>query len=606
MAYFLVPQRAVIVMRPCILEETVPKGHLTRFIWSVLESLDFQEIEARYSSVRKGTGRPPYHPRMLAALWIYGMTQGLETAAAIAEACTLRDDFRWIAGSLSPCDQTLLNFLSATKEAHPILWEQVLKAMHAAGHIDLSALAEDGTKLRANASKRSFHSADEITSIIEKLKVQIAQKIAEIVDPQQVKKHNVELRALKSKLQRAEEAMRELERRQNGGSGEDQTSETTCKPPPLSGEQYQGTGERQNLLKKFGRLDFRHDAEKNVMVCPGDQELRFVGVYATDSGRGDYRLYKRLDCTGCALKDRCTDSKGRRLKVPIEVEKTPETCPKNKDPVAVASTDQAQPDGGNQGTRGSSSPQGSLTDPEAVLMLATSERRFEPSYNADITVTRHGIIVSQFLTKEAADFNHFRRALPNVVSVLGRPKTWTGDSHYGIQVNLVLAEGAGVTLYAPPMHGRAEDSGKFRSGAFRYDLERDVLVCPAGKDLEKVGTFGHSQDRPYDLYARKECTGCELKQQCTDGRGRRVKRYHRNPLVQALEARMEQEGDEMLKFRGCTVEPVNSQLRQHGLGRFHVRGLGRCGTVLTLACIAHDLLKWKAREEACAMNAAVA
>jgi hypothetical protein len=32
--------------------------------------------------------------------------------------------------------------------------------------------------------------------------------------------------------------------------------------------------------------------------------------------------------------------------------------------------------------------------------------------------------------------------------------------------------------------------------------------------------------------------------------------------------------------------------------RFHVRGLARCGVVLTLACFAHNLLKWKARVDA--------
>ena len=69
-------------------------------------------------------------------------------------------------------------------------------------------------------------------------------------------------------------------------------------------------------------------------------------------------------------------------------------------------------------------------------------------------------------------------------------------------------------------------------------------------------------------------------------------------LLQALEDRMKQVGDAVLKFRRQTIEPVNAQLKQHGLGRFHVRGLARCAAILTLACIAHNLKKWKARETA--------
>ena len=74
-------------------------------------------------------------------------------------------------------------------------------------------------------------------------------------------------------------------------------------------------------------------------------------------------------------------------------------------------------------------------------------------------------------------------------------------------------------------------------------------------------------------------------------------------LLQALDDRMKQVGDAVLKFRRETIEPVNAQLKQHGLGRFHVRGLARCEAVLTLACIAHNLIKWKAREAARSMKA---
>jgi hypothetical protein len=67
---------------------------------------------------------------------------------------------------------------------------------------------------------------------------------------------------------------------------------------------------------------------------------------------------------------------------------------------------------------------------------------------------------------------------------------------------------------------------------------------------------------------------------------------------------MNETGAEMLRIRRTTVEPVNGQIKQHGIGRFHVRGLNRCSNVLTLACIAHNLMKWKAREEARVLKAA--
>jgi transposase len=603
MAQFLVPQRSAVVMRPCTLEETLPKGHLARFVWDVLESIDFNEVETLYRSIHGGAGRPPYHPRVLAVLWIYGMTQGLETAAAIAKACTNRDDFRWLAGNLRPCAQTLLNFLSATKEHVSSLWEQVLKEMHRAGHIDLSVVAEDGTKLRADASTRSFHAVEEIDAIIERLRARIAQKIQEIVNPELQKKHDAQLRALTEKLGRAEQAAQELRTRKDRKSSTDDEIESS-EPPSRSDSLG---SERTPVTKRFGRAEFRRDADRDVLICPADQELRFVGEYPNDTGRGSYRLYKRLDCSGCPLKAECTGARGRRVKIPVaESEETTEPNEEAKPQKTPGSTAAPAESQSNESApkRPRGGLQASLTDPEARFMLATSEKRFEPSYNADITVTRHGVIVSEFLTTDPADFGHFRRALPNVLSTLGRPESWVGDGHYGTQANLELADREGIPLYAPVQGSEEKKNGRFRTTDFRYDPDRDVLVCPAENELHRVGTYGYDNGRPYDLFQRRDCGECSLKSQCTGGRGRRVKWYRRNHLVEALKARMKERGNELSRLRGSTVEPVNGQLKQHGLGRFHVRGLSRCSTVLTLACIAHNLMKWNSREDACAMKLA--
>jgi hypothetical protein len=91
-------------------------------------------------------------------------------------------------------------------------------------------------------------------------------------------------------------------------------------------------------------------------------------------------------------------------------------------------------------------------------MLATSVKHFAPSYNADITVTRQGFIVSQFLTQNPTDYHSFERALPAVLDTLGRPDCWIGDGHYDTLANLLLADQHQVPLYAPPPGGEHSSS----------------------------------------------------------------------------------------------------------------------------------------------------
>jgi hypothetical protein len=410
---------------------------------------------------------------------------------------------------------------------------------------------------------------------------------------------------------------------------------------------------------KFERSDFHHDADGDVLVCPAGKRLAFLGIYR-EPPRDSYRLYRAVeDCCACSLKAQCTEARRRRVKIPttkLADRVSPSPC--LSDARLDRSAEAVAPDQpAVQSRQPSSGPQASITEPEAVLMLATSEKQWQPSYNADITVTRHEIIVHQFLTKDTTDFASFGRALPAVLSTVGRPEAWIGDGHYGTQENALLAHRAGVVLYAPPAgSGHADapvsstgsaggtasekiiatDVPTFARGDFRHDSDRDLLICPAGETLRLIGVYAEPNRAAYRIYGRRDGGTCSLKPQCTTGCGRRVKlrgTATASPrarsrttsattdtpssapttarpirpgevaeLVHALAARMREIGDRIKTFRGATIEPVNAQLKQHGLGRFHVHGFARCSTVLTLGCLAHNLMKWKAREAARALK----
>ena len=598
MAEFLIPRRSLLSRREGSLEEHLPPSHLVRFVWKTLESLDFSGLEKLYESIEGGPGRPPYHPRLLAALWIYGMMEGFQTAASVAKACLNRDDFRWLAGGLTPCDQTLLNFVSLAHEPLLGVWARLLGAMHQAGHIDLSALVEDGTKLRANVSLRSFHTACEIVPIVEELKAQLARKLQELVPAETARCHRAQIRALEGRLKRTQAALQEARPAEPAPRPVPAPLPPLCQPsvPNEIGRPPKPTA----LPTLFRREKFRYDPSRDLMVCPQGKELRFLGVQAGHLARArpvDYRIYERYDCSDCQVKSQCTTGRGRRLKVPVA--KTETSSPPNSQETPA----QASPPGppSKPAADESKKPRASATDPEARLMLGGgSQKRIEPSYNADLTVTRHGIIVSQFLTNEASDYDHLKRALPFVVSTLGRPDAWAGDGHYATHANLLLAHETGVTLYAPMLSLERKEGGKFTAVDFRHDPEKDVLVCPGGRDLYKMGHYEH-EGIPIDLYRRGDCSDCVLKARCTNGKTKHQTRGVAHHLLPAHEKRMNEMGEKIDRFRRQTVEPVNGQIKQHGLGRLRVRGLVRGGTMLTLACFAHNLMKWKARDAARAL-----
>ena len=60
----------------------------------------------------------------------------------------------------------------------------------------------------------------------------------------------------------------------------------------------------------FGKSRFRFDAEKNVYLCPANQELTYR--FSTHELGRDIHYYRASGCRSCALKKQCTRNKGNR------------------------------------------------------------------------------------------------------------------------------------------------------------------------------------------------------------------------------------------------------------------------------------------------------
>jgi len=62
------------------------------------------------------------------------------------------------------------------------------------------------------------------------------------------------------------------------------------------------------------------------------------------------------------------------------------------------------------------------------------------------------------------------------------PRQVTGDSKYGTEENIVALETQHIRAYValPDIDHRTEF---FSADRFRYEAERDVYICPAGKEL---------------------------------------------------------------------------------------------------------------------------
>ena len=96
------------LLLPAALREWLPDDHLAYFISDVVDQLDLSSITARYEGERRGG--PPYHPRMMVKVLLYGYCIGVASSRRIAQRLHEDIAFRVLAANNTPDFRTISDF----------------------------------------------------------------------------------------------------------------------------------------------------------------------------------------------------------------------------------------------------------------------------------------------------------------------------------------------------------------------------------------------------------------------------------------------------------------------------------------------------------------
>jgi transposase len=151
--------RSQILLIPHTLEACLPSDHPARQLEMILGSQQVKEALDEWEKEYKGrTGRPPIHPRYLAALYFYGMLNKIRSSRDLEQACATRLDFMWLMRMEKPDHSTIAAFVTKHTEELKAMFKAVIKICIAAGLVQFHLLGTDGTMLWANASVQSVKS----------------------------------------------------------------------------------------------------------------------------------------------------------------------------------------------------------------------------------------------------------------------------------------------------------------------------------------------------------------------------------------------------------------------------------------------------------------
>src|SRR3954447_11888026 len=154
----------------------LPEDDLVYFLLDTVATIDLTPISAHYE--RELRGQPPFHPRMMVALLLYCYATGTRPSRRIMKRCHVDAACRVIVGEDIPDFRTISDFRKIHLARLEALFVEVLKLCAPAGLAKVGAIALDGTKVEANASRHRAMSYDRMKAEEIRLKEEIAPLLA--------------------------------------------------------------------------------------------------------------------------------------------------------------------------------------------------------------------------------------------------------------------------------------------------------------------------------------------------------------------------------------------------------------------------------------------
>ena len=225
------------LLLPQDIREWLPDNHLAHHISDLVDGMDLSVFYAPYAG--DGRRNMPYDPSMMVKVLIYAYASGVFSSRAIARRLHEDVAFRLLAAENFPSHRTVCEFRRRHLSDFKNLFVQVLRVAGEMGVVKFGKISIDGTKVRANASKRKAMSYGGLKKEQERLKKEIAARVNQSLEtdgrederygesnagdelPDELSRRERRLAAIEQAKQRLEARQRELDDAKGRKPGQD-------------------------------------------------------------------------------------------------------------------------------------------------------------------------------------------------------------------------------------------------------------------------------------------------------------------------------------------------------------------------------------------------
>lgn len=154
MPYIEGQDRNQIILFPESIDDYISGDNPVRVIDEFVEQLDVQKL-GFINAVCALTGRPPYSPKDLLRLYLYGYLNRIRTSRRLEQEAARNIEVIWLLKKLKPDFKTIADFRKDNKKSLKAVFREFTKLCDEWGLFGKELVAIDGSKFRACNSKRN-------------------------------------------------------------------------------------------------------------------------------------------------------------------------------------------------------------------------------------------------------------------------------------------------------------------------------------------------------------------------------------------------------------------------------------------------------------------
>jgi len=250
------------------LEEMVLPDSVARAVDAFVNALDLGSLGFDVSTA--STGRYPFHPSVFLKLYLYGYMNRIRSSRKLEAECRRNVELMWLLGELTPAFRSIADFRAEHGEQIRNVFKTLVRFSKNSGLIEGTLIAVDGTKVRAQNSKKNNFNRKKIDRHVEYIDNKVKEYMA-LLDEQDKSENDSQGLISKKEIETAVKKLKERKKgykqlsRQLEKTGQEQisTSDPDAKQMIIRGAVTEVSYNLQAAVDDKNNLVVHYEASQN-------------------------------------------------------------------------------------------------------------------------------------------------------------------------------------------------------------------------------------------------------------------------------------------------------------------------------------------------------